>query len=108
MRMHYYSSPKNVNQLWIKKQSCAAMLTGLFKAFDYLPHQLLIAIFHAYGMDKSAYELMCSYFFQRLQRIKIGHARSEWKHVTQGKAQGTTIVACNVLINDLLLSNLLS
>ena len=62
------------------KKSCAAMLTDLSKAFYYLPHQLLIAKLHAYGMDKSACELMCSYFFQRLQGMKIGDARSEWKH----------------------------
>ena len=77
------------------------MLTDLSKAlnFDYLPRQLLIAKF------KSACELMCSYFFQRQQCMKIGDSRSEWKHVTQGTAQGSIVgpFAFNVLANDLLL-----
>ena len=46
--------------------------------------------------------------FRRLQRMKIGDARSAWKHVTQGIAQGSIVgpFAFNVLINGLLLKGI--
>ena len=44
-------------------QGCeyAALLTDLSKAFDCLPHDLIIAKLHAYGFDKRSLRLMHSY-----------------------------------------------
>ena len=39
----------------------AALLTDLSKAFDCLPHDLIIAKLHAYGFDKALSRLMHSY-----------------------------------------------
>ena len=54
-----------------------AVLMDLSKAFDCLPHDLLIAKMHAYGFDHSALQLCASYLRQRKQRIKIGDTHSE-------------------------------
>ena len=48
----------------------------LSKAFDCLPHGLLIAKLHAYVLHLSACELLADYLRHRKQRVKIGTARS--------------------------------
>ena len=61
----------------------------LSKAFDCLPHSLLIAKLHAYGVDWSACELLADYLSHRLQRVKIETARSSWAELSKGVPQGS-------------------
>ena len=48
------------------------ILMDLSKAFNCIPHKLLIAKFEAYGVSDSACSLLLSYFRDRQQRVKIG------------------------------------
>ena len=48
-----------------------ALLTDLSKAFDCLPHELLIAKLDAYGFDESSLKLIHSSLSNRKQRVKI-------------------------------------
>ena len=50
----------------------------LSKAYDCLPHDLIIAKFEAYGFDKIRLKSFHSYFSNRKQREKIGSAISDW------------------------------
>ena len=68
-----------------------AMLLDLSKAFDCLPHQLLIAKLKAYGFDDNSCSLMHSYLFNRKQRVKIGSFRSEWLNLKKGVPQGSIL-----------------
>jgi exonuclease III len=80
------------------------MLTDLSRAFDCLPHRLLIAKMHAYGVSKDACTLVMKYFCNRQQRVKIGDERSEWLSIYKGAPQGSQFgpFAHNVFSNDLL------
>ena len=55
------------------------ILMDLSKAYDCLPHDLLIAKLEAYGLDVNSLRLMYSYLDSRLQRVKIGsHRNQNW------------------------------
>ena len=49
-----------------------AVLMDLSKAFDCLPHDLLVAKLEAYGVFQGSCKLLESYLGQRHQRVKIG------------------------------------
>ena len=47
-----------------------------FKAFECVPHDLIIAKLHAYGLDHDSLGLIRSYLSSRRQRIKLDSAFS--------------------------------
>ena len=53
---------------------------NLSKAYDCLPHDLLIAKVEAYGLDKSSLNLVNDY----LRFRKIDFSYSDWATVTRG------------------------
>ncbi len=48
-----------------------ALLMDLSEAFDYIPHNLMIAKLKAYEMSNQSLAFMCSYLRNRKQRVKV-------------------------------------
>ena len=55
-----------------------------FKAFDCLPHNLLIAKLNAYGFDSKAVRFNYDYLTSRKQRTKISDTNSWWQEILSG------------------------
>ena len=75
----------------------------LSKAFDSLPHGLLIAKLAACGVDFYSCRLLARYLYNRHQRVKLGNIRSAWSAVTKGVPHGSILgpILFNVFINDI-------
>ena len=80
-----------------------ALLMDLSKTFDCLPHELLIAKLHAYGVDIPSLKLLHSYLTKRKQRVKLNGTYSSLLEIIFGVQQGSILIPLlfNILLCDL-------
>ena len=74
-----------------KNKVCAAVLTDLSKAFDFLKHDLLLAKLHAFGFDFKPLRVMDAYLNSRVQVKKVGSYYSEILDIIFGVPQGSIL-----------------
>ena len=61
----------------------------LSKAFDCIPHDLIIAKLHAYGFDENALVLVSSYLKKWKQSVRINSFYRSFQEIVLGVPQGS-------------------
>ena len=87
------------------KNFVGTVLMDLSKAFDCIPHDLLVAKLHAYGLTEEAVTFIYSYLKRRKQGVKINNTESAFPILLSGVPQGSILgpISFNIFINDLFL-----
>ena len=68
-----------------------SILMDLPKAYDCLPHDLLLPKLQACSFSKESIRLFLSYLTNRTQWILIGSTFSDWKNTLKGIPQGSIL-----------------
>ena len=93
---------------WIKhldnKKIVGTVVRELSKAFDCIPHDLLIAKLHAFGFNKKALTFLCSYLKCRKQSVKTNDTEIFFQILLSGVPQGSILgpVLFTLFVNYLL------
>ena len=75
---------------------------GLSKAFHCIPHNLLVAKLHAYGLDFDTVTFLLNYLKHQKQSVKINNISSFFRTILLVVPKGSVLdpILFNIFVND--------
>ena len=80
-----------------KGKTVGSVLLDLSKAFDLIPHNLLMDKLKAYGLSAQSLNLIKDYLSGRRQRVKVANTKSDIVKIHRGVPQGSVLAPCSLI-----------
>ena len=101
---HSYPSFSLTEQFKVDNLKVISLVSmDLSKAFDTLPHNLIVKKLEDYGRDSKVINLVTNYLSDRQQRVRLSGQYSSMKTIMKGVFQGSILgsILFNIFMNDL-------